>query len=338
MSQTSAIEWTNATWNPTTGCTKISPGCANCYIERTPPFRMSDRKFIGGKIPLQLHEDRLDMPLHWKTPKRIFVNSLSDLFHRDVPFEYVDQVVAVMALAHWHTFQLLTKRPERMVEYFATRTAIDDSGRYERAPQWYQCICRWLDEGTGSRHFFPTTREWERAHAAVEGIDVGMLPRNIWLGVSVENKKHGLPRIQHLKKVPAAVRFLSIEPLLEDLGDVRPYLVDGQQPETKIDWAIVGGESGPGARPMHPDWVRGLARQCVAAGVAFFFKQWGEYAPLGDVSGLQRDDYYDEARGVKVQSGDGSMARWMQRVGKKRAGRMLDGREWNEMPKAMVTA
>jgi protein gp37 len=219
MSDHSAIEWTDATWNPVRGCTKISPGCAHCYAEtfaerfRGVPGHPYERGFDLRLVPEKLAE-----PLRWAAPKMVFVNSMSDLFHREVSDDYIEAVVRVMRLADWHTYQVLTKRSERMRDLLRTnlRDAADEP--------------------------------------------------HIWWGVSVENRRHGLPRIGHLRAAPSRVRFLSIEPLLEDLG---PVDLDG------IDWAIVGGESGHGARAMDPNWVRSLRDQCRAARVRFFFKQWG---------------------------------------------------------------
>lgn len=213
MSTTTGIEWTDATWNPVTGCTKVSPGCAHCYIERTPAFRIAGRRFVKGAIPLVLHRDRLDQPLHWRKPRRVFVNSLSDLFHDDIPDAFIANVFETMTRASWHQFQILTKRSARL------------------------------------RALAPHLR-WSP---------------NIWQGVSVESATY-LPRIVDLRAVPAAVRFLSIEPLL---GPIPSLPLDG------IDWVIVGGESGPRRRKVRPEWVREIRDQCVAAGVPFFFKQWG---------------------------------------------------------------
>lgn len=219
MSATSSIEWTDATWNPVRGCTKISPGCAHCYAEtfaerfRGVPGHPYERGF-----DLRLVPDKLAEPLKWPSPKTIFVNSMSDLFHEDVAQDYIERVVHVMQMANWHTYQVLTKRGERMSQMLQGRLAF----------------------------------------AAAE--------RHIWWGVSVENRKHGLPRIDILRRAPAAVRFLSIEPLLEDLGEIN---LDG------MDWVIVGGESGHGARPMNESWVRSIREQCAKANVRFFFKQWG---------------------------------------------------------------
>lgn len=219
MSETSKIEWTDATWNPVRGCTKISPGCAHCYAERfAERFRgVSGHPYEQG-FDLRLVPEKLEEPLKWKSPKMIFVNSMSDLFHKDIPDSYVEQVVRVMEKAHWHTFQVLTKRPKRMRDLLQTNLSF-----------------------------------------AAEIL-------HIWWGVSVENRTHGLPRIDILRETPAAMKFLSIEPLLEDLGEINL---------TGIDWVIVGGESGVGARKMEKDWVVNILEQCSAAGVPFFFKQWG---------------------------------------------------------------
>lgn len=219
MSETSKIEWTDATWNPVRGCNKISPGCAHCYAERfAERFRgVSGHPYEQG-FDLRLVPEKLEEPLKWKSPKMIFVNSMSDLFHKDIPDSYVEQVVRVMEKAHWHTFQVLTKRPKRMRDLLQTNLSF-----------------------------------------AAEIL-------HIWWGVSVENRTHGLPRIDILRETPAAMKFLSIEPLLEDLGEINL---------TGIDWVIVGGESGVGARKMEKDWVVNILEQCSAAGVPFFFKQWG---------------------------------------------------------------
>jgi protein gp37 len=234
MGTNSTIEWTDATWNPVTGCTKISPGCKHCYAER-----MANRLKLMGQANYKngfaatLHPHMLELPLRLKKPLRIFVNSMSDLFHHDVPLAYIREVFDVMKRAHWHEFQILTKRAERLEELSAAL-------------------------------------EWTA---------------NIWMGVSVENESY-LYRIDHLRKTGAQVKFLSLEPLLGPLGKMD---LGG------IHFAIVGGESGPGARAMEADWVREIREQCLASGVAFFFKQWG---------GVQ----------------------------KKKAGRVLDGRTWDEMP------
>jgi protein gp37 len=239
MSVVSGIEWTDATWNPVRGCTKISPGCARCYAEtfanrfKGVPGHAYELGFKPRLVPHLLNE-----PLKWKKPKRIFVNSMSDLFHQIVPNDFIIDVAHVMGQASWHVFQVLTKRADRL------RSLLND----------------------------------ELVFAADQP--------HIWWGVSVENKKHGLPRIDRLRESSARVKFLSVEPLLEDLGEIN---LNG------ISWVIVGGESGPGARPMKRDWVVSIQEQCAAAQVPFFFKQWG---------GVQ----------------------------KKKNGRELDGRTWDEFP------
>jgi protein gp37 len=219
MSVQSAIEWTDATWNPVRGCTKISPGCKFCYAERfAERFRgVPGHPFERG-FDLRLVPEKLTDPLRWQSSKMIFVNSMSDLFHERIPDAYIEAVAHVMVQANWHTFQVLTKRSMRLRDLLRTKLKFAQ----------------------------------ER--------------RNIWWGVSVENRKQGVPRIEHLRQTEAAVKFLSVEPLLENIGEVN---LDG------IDWMIVGGESGPGARPIQVQWVRALRKQCRDSGVKFFFKQWG---------------------------------------------------------------
>ena len=271
MSGKSKIEWTDATLNPVTGCTKVSPGCDHCYAER-----MHERfNGPGSFAAVTLHQDRLDAPLRWRKPRRVFVNSMSDLFHRDVPDEFISQVWATMAATPLHTYQILTKRHARMRSLLSS-------------PRWPEALV--------------TTGQWPN------DLDPEASLPNVWLGVSVESQEW-VRRIRALVETPAAVRFLSCEPLL---GPIQLQLVGQEQHDggvhpvhgawSALDWVIVGGESGPGARPMHPAWARSLRDQCVTAGVPFFFKQWGEH----------------DARGL--------------RVGKKVAGRLLDGRTWDEYP------
>lgn len=219
MSANSKIEWTDATWNPVRGCTKISPGCKHCYAETLAErFRGTPGHPFEHGFDLRLVPEKLGDPIRWGTPRKIFVNSMSDLFHPEVPDSYVEQVCRVMLAANWHTYQVLTKRGERMSQLLQTK----------------------LKKAASVSH--------------------------IWWGVSVENKAHGLPRIDQLRKSNAAVAFLSIEPLLEDLGAVN---LEG------IHWVIVGGESGHGARPIDAKWVRSIRAQCRSQRVPFFFKQWG---------------------------------------------------------------
>lgn len=219
MSANSKIEWTDATWNPVRGCTKVSPGCKHCYAETfAERFRgVKGHPFEFG-FDLRLIPEKLGDPIRWSTPRKIFVNSMSDLFHPEVPDEFIESICRVMLAARWHTYQILTKRADRMSKLLRTRL---------------------------------------KAAAAAS---------HIWWGVSVENKAHGLPRIDLLRKARPAVAFLSIEPLLEDLGTFDL---------SEIQWAIVGGESGPGARPIQPSWVRSIRTQCQKQQVPFFFKQWG---------------------------------------------------------------
>ncbi|MHB8191799.1 MAG: DUF5131 family protein [Bellilinea sp.] len=317
MSDRSKIEWCDATWNVLSGCTKISAGCKNCYAAE-----LHDRRhkayLKGAKLPaqyakpfseIQLHPERLDMPLHWKKLRRIFVNSTSDLFHPDVPDYFIGMVYAVAALSPNHTFMVLTKRPERIEKIFK-RT----SGEF-----WGTVRVNLLRKG------YPLPDDETSIHP---------LP-NVWLGVSVEDQKAADERIPLLLQTPAAVRFVSCEPLLGPV-DLRlrrdnpcghpgcfhhvSHPCEGcgyQAGRLPIDWVIVGGESGANARPMHPDWVRSIRDQCQAAGVKYFFKQWGGW----------KHNYFDHP---SERSG------WYpERVGKKAAGRLLDGRTWDEYPETV---
>lgn len=234
----SSIEWTDATWNPVTGCNKVSPGCKHCYAERMAKrlCAMGQRNYTNG-FELTLQQHMLELPLKWKRPSQVFVNSMSDLFHKDVPTAYIKKVFDVMKKAHWHQYQILTKRSERLREL--------------------GCQLPWEPQ--------------------------------MWMGVSIETEDY-LYRIEDLQKTCAHIKFLSLEPLLGPLSQLNLQ---------EIDWVIVGGESGPGARPMHPDWVRQIRDRCIHAQVPFFFKQWG-----GPV--------------------------------KSRTGRLLDGRTWDQMPYGIV--
>ncbi|MCX6143732.1 MAG: phage Gp37/Gp68 family protein [Ignavibacteriales bacterium] len=255
MSLVSTIEWTDSTWNPVTGCTKTSPGCKHCYAET---FAERFRGVVGHPyeqgFDLRLWPDRLELPSKWKNPRRIFVNSMSDLFHERVSDEYILRVFEVMIKADHHIFQVLTKRSARL-------------------------------------------KEWTRRHfRAINQPDDGrrVLPTHIWLGVSVENQKY-VKRVRDLQAVPARVRFISVEPLLDNVRMAPAHL-------RRIHWVIVGGESGPKARPMKEQWVRNIQTACQENNVPFFFKQWGAF----DING--------------------------KRVGKKLAGRELSGRTWDQMP------
>lgn len=239
---TSKIEWTEETWNPTTGCDKVSAGCKNCYAEV-----MANRLQAMGTpgyengFDFSIMPERLEQPLKRKKSTKYFVNSMSDLFHEKMPIEFLDKIMGIIDLTPQHVYQILTKREERMFEYFQNRR----------------------------------------------------VPENIWLGVTVEDKKHGVPRIDKLRNIDASIKFLSVEPLLEDIGNIDL---------TGIHWVIVGGESGAKARPMKPEWALNVKKQCEEQNVAFFFKQWGTWG----------------ADGVKRS--------------KKSNGRILNGQEWNEYP------
>ena len=328
MGDKTKIEWTDATWNPVIGCTKVSAGCKLCYW--MPAHDRRHAAWQAGRWPdaprqyhqpssvVQMMGERIDQPLRWQRPRRVFVNSLSDLFNEEIPAAFIADVFATMALAARHTFQVLTKRPERM------RAWVAGEGRREVV----LAMRRKIDPArNGWAHFSPGTVRhacWIDSWAEKAAWP---LP-NVWLGTSVEDQRAADERIPHLLAVPAAVRFLSCEPLLG--------AVDFGQ---KIDWVICGGESdtdGKSARPMHPDWARSLRDQCAAARVPFFFKQWGEHAPHWHLHGapvIAQSFDPDFARKVREKEVlFGSTEEAMVRVGKKRAGRLLDGREWNEMP------
>lgn len=242
MATSSRIEWTEQTWNPTTGCTKVSPGCKHCYAESMARrLQAMGAPGYDNGFELSLMADRLEQPLHRRKPTIYFVNSMSDLFHEEIPNRFLDRVFSVIKNSPQHTYQILTKRSLRMHDYFIGRT----------------------------------------------------VPSNVWLGVSVEDKKYGVPRIDDLRSINATVRFISAEPLLEDLGGINL---------TDIHWMIVGGESGPKARPMKTAWVDNIHRQCQLYGTAFFFKQWGGWGADG------------------------------RRRAKKENGRTFNGRTWDEMP------
>lgn len=277
----SKIEWTGKTWNPVTGCKKISPGCKHCYAERMAARLqlMQPTKYAHGFEPT-CHPGALLEPLYRQVPTTWFVCSMSDLFQADVEDQFIARVFAVMALAQRHVFQVLTKRAERAADWLAANElrVREEWGALESVISYARNHDQPID-GRPAPRLAASARQWW-----------GWPLPNVWVGVSCEDRKHGLPRLEHLRMTAAVVRFVSAEPLLEDLGTV-----DLQG----IDWLICGGESGPGARVMAPDWARSLRDQCQAAGVAYFFKQWGG-------------------------------------ANKTRAGRVLDGRTWDEMP-ARVT-
>ena len=383
MSEKTNIEWCDSTWNPLRGCSRVSEGCRNCYAEKM-AYRFSGpgQQYEGLAVlknghaswtgDVRLVEEHLLDPLKWKKPQRIFVNSMSDVFHESVPDEWIDRIFAVMALCPQHIFQVLTKRPDRMLRYF------DDA--YDRAMQVGVAAGNMLD---GSWVWGPG-KKYRKAIERIVGLSLGLeedgetqaasdlLPlRNVWMGVSVEDQKTADERIPLLLQIPAALRFVSCEPLLGPL-QLRVRETDPDDPalgwssdalfpwdmwcsddgvssdgplHPRIDWVICGGESGPGARPMHPDWARGLRDQCVAAGVPFFFKQWGAWYPShicwGVVSQseagivkpsdrrLKAYDAFPQREALAVQE-------WwrLHRASKKSFRPELDGREWKQFPEA----
>lgn len=333
MSDRSRIEWTEATWNPVTGCTKVSPGCDHCYAER-----IVDRfKGKGAFATVELSAPKLEAPFKWRTARMVFVNSMSDLFHDDVPDTFLDEVFGVMAVAHamrGHIFQILTKRPGRMRSYL-NQTIRQMPGGHQGSTR--QAIA-------GAAHRWAIDRI--NAGALSDAIETGdgwPLP-NVWLGVSVEDQKWADIRIPALLETPAAVRWLSCEPLLGPI-DLKRWLGPVAWPECwnrhtpsaecssciQPDWVVAGGESGPSARPMHPDWARSLRDQCAKVELPFFFKQWGEFVPLnvgeeGDAPFLIVPEYGWSLKGSFTRGAS------MRRVGKMRAGRELDGRTWDQYP------
>lgn len=328
------IEWTDKTWNPLRGCARVSEGCRNCYAMKMAHRQSGPGKayegltMVGADGPqwtgkVRTVPELLTEPLRWRKPRKIFVNSMSDLFHEDVPFEFIHEVWAVMRQTPQHTYQILTKRPERM------REVVDLISRKETLGY--------------AKGFYS----------------------HVWLGVSVEDQKTADERIPLLLQTPAAVRWISAEPLLgpidlvyaanQKCGHEEGYMEGNtgawiclaceRQVEFNLDWVIVGGESGHRARPMHPDWVRSIRNQCQAAGVKFFFKQWGAWGPVAPI--YDEDDSYldriDQARESRCEILDRVGTQWpefqpppgswmMERVGKKNSGRLLDGRTWDEFP------
>lgn len=338
---TTKIEWADAVWNPVTGCTKVSPGCANCYAERMAK-RLAHIEGSGygdgaekpdakTAFRVSIHPDRLGQPLHWRKPRRVFVCSMGDLFHEDVPPHFVAHVFGVMAACKDHTFMVLTKRPHRINAVFGSQEFMEEF------------MVGYSDYGQR------LTREDAMAIAVSDcgrveyPVDPVLPLKNVWLGVSVENQAAADERIPLLLRTPAAVRFVSVESMLGPV-DIEPFISvydrhgEPSGPRCNPDgsdalgWVICGGESGPGARPMNPAWPRSLRDQCQAAGVPFFFKHWGEWAP-----GWRAGEALAEGRTIHPNCrvhkwGEGEAASWSWRIGKKAAGRLLDGREWNEWP------
>jgi len=274
------IEWAEESWNPITGCTPISEGCTHCYAERMAK-RLAGR-FGYPEKPFQfdvtLHEDKVGEPLHWRKPRMVFVCSMGDLFHENVPFEWIDRVWRRMDATPQHTHMVLTKRPKQLLEYWTYRE------RRSRAD--------------------------------------GVPFRNVWLGVTAENQRRLKERWPILQQIPAAIKFLSVEPMLNDV------FAAFEQGWSFPDWIIVGGESGTGARPMHPDWVRAAREFALCWGIPFFFKQWGAWVPLAE--------NFDSSELVGFPTDDRHYHQWGHcvsiRAGKKRAGHLLDGQEWRQYP------
>lgn len=331
----SAIEWTDETWNPVTGCDRCSPGCDNCYALTMagrlkamgqPKYQNDgDPTTSGPGFGVTCHPDELDRPARWKQPRTVFVDSMGDVFHQDVDVEFCFEIFRTMATTRRHTFQVLTKRPQRMAGF--VRGAAAGLARIELNAS---CLRAGL--------------------SVIPGGDGDHLGEHIWLGTSIETDRYAF-RADHLRQTPAAVRFLSLEPLLGPLPSLDL---------TGIDWVIVGGESGRNARPMHPDWVRDIRDRCVAAGIPLFFKQWGHWSPVAPV----HPDFDDQAEVdawdaldydgqlIALEPGGGipqtinpdrcdhqpaSGSWWMAPAGKKRAGRSLDGKIWSWTPRGLVT-
>jgi len=357
MSATTGIEWTERTWNPLVGCEYVSAGCAGCYAAREAAGRLSGTALYAGltyrpegRLPrftgeVRTVEARVEQPLHWTKPRKVFVNSMSDLFHDEVPDEFIARVFAVMGLAEWHTFQVLTKRPQRMARLLAS-------------PEFREAWLAARDELAMTAHIQRLVRR------GVVSLAVSYPLPNVWLGTSVENDRYARIRIAPLLATPAAVRWVSVEPLLGPVS-LAPWLdrdwigsaAGGSgAPHPLLDWVVVGGESGPRARPMDREWVRTIRDDCAREGVPFLFKQWGEWLPCSSPVSVDCDGIGD-----LVYAGDGSswpdgplagLVRWWEwngednargehrwpdgstsvRVGTKPAGRLLDGVVHDEYP------
>lgn len=361
MADHSLIEWTDATWNPITGCSIVDAGCTNCYAMGLAASRMKNHPSRAGLTRLsgnrhvwtgevRFNHEWLEQPLRWTKPRMIFVCAHGDLFHKAVPDEWIDRVFAVMALCPQHTFQVLTKRPERARAYLMGMNC-DGARRFSVATAAEQIANNFpVWDGNGYRLWDGYAgKQWDIRVTSVLSDCPWPLP-NVWLGTSISDQHSAEDRIPQLLAAPAAVRFVSAEPLLGpvDLTDLRPafsplagdpHALTGRMIYAgargyddsinacagytgKIDWVIVGGESGRNARPMHPDWARDLRDQCQETGTAFFFKQWGEWAPAR-AAGI-----YEKVERLDWTDGTATL-----RIGKKAAGRLLDGELWNELPK-----
>lgn len=344
MADNSKIEWTDTTWNPVTGCSKVSQGCKNCYAERDwarlsaprpKPNIYTGRAFTDVRV----HPERLTQPLLWTRPRRIFVNSMSDLFHDDVSDEFIATVFGIMAASQRHIFQVLTKRPDRMLAWFDKL----------RPDPRYLMTAAVAQQSVNYPRDLHLVAHWPL--------------RNVWIGVSVEDQETADKRIPLLLQSPAAVRWISAEPLIgqvrldqiERTGDDWTYIDNaltgfratkaGGVHGNKIDWVVAGGESGPHARPTHPAWIRQMRDQCTAAGVPFFFKQWGEWHPC-------ETEVHADERGCEIYPHDENLfgdytktsgkafeviqhdGQEFFKAGKKLSGRVLDGRTWDEYPRS----
>ena len=349
MGDRTQIEWTDATWNPVRGCSRVSEGCRNCYAERQAIRMAGEGKPYEGLVTstpngprwtgeVRLVPELLDQPIRWQRPRRIFVNSMSDLFHPSVPFKFIAAVFGVMAKAPHHTFQVLTKRPERAVEFFSWLGSLEAGA------------------GEGHWHIGPdlVCMSYAAPHCAAASDPEPPWPLpNVWLGTSIEDQKTADERIPHLLKCPAAVRWVSAEPLIGAVDLTRVSSAglgwgcrtfdplnmrksDGEALDG-LDWIVVGGESGPGARPMHSIWARCLRDQCMEAGVPFLFKQWGRFLPdeqgpllSGKCEGMDSNGAPSSDLHSTIPEGPNHL--WFYPLGKKHTGRELDGRAWTQYP------
>ena len=342
------IAWTEQTWNPIIGCSRISSGCENCYAEKmanrlafidnTAYYRnvVKFDNYVGGNEfenkdkwfdevwngKTHFVKSQLEKPFKWKNPRMIFVCSMGDLFHESVPFEWIDEVIARIAISDQHIFQLLTKRPDRMRDYFSEFR--EDQIRNI----WWN-----------KYKIYTTQKRYVQ------------IPDNIWLGVTAENQIQAIKRIPTLLDIPAKIKFVSIEPMLSEINLIK--LREGISLESnalngecysleetyqdinnrKLNWVICGGESGSNARPMHPDWVRSLRDQCESANVPFFFKQWGEWIPTNERKAVHDNEIILVPEGKGVFFTANPNAKVMRRIGKKKAGCLLDGKEYKQFPK-----
>lgn len=363
MADNTHIEWAEATWNPITGCSLASPGCTNCYAMQLAGTRLAHHESragltreVNGKHvwtgEVRFNEQWLDQPLRWAKPRMIFVCAHGDLFHESVPDAWIDRIFAVMALCPQHTFQVLTKRSARMREFFQESTG------------WRARIAELLDGLKPSPLWNGNVYQgWQNLHGRPDGLP------NVWLGVSVEDQQRADERIPDLLATPAAIRWISAEPLLGPVdlsycdspyerhdgfpgtysplngswwpavGNYEEEYRNREEELEKLDWVVVGGESGKAARPMHPDWARSLRDQCAVASVPFFFKQWGEWWPNPPEATMTIQQFNRQLRYIDADTGrektdpTRTSDRSMRKIGKKRAGRLLDGVEHNRMPR-----